>query len=99
MLLTNVDEEDEPDPISFTQMFRFANSTDYILMVVGTICASAMGAALPVFALLWGSMTDSFGDSDKMVASARDVMLKFIYIGIGAIFAGWGMFGCWMIIG
>jgi ATP-binding cassette subfamily B (MDR/TAP) protein 1 len=42
-------------------LFRFANKTDYILMVVGSIAALAMGAALPAFALLWGSMTDSFG--------------------------------------
>lgn len=41
-------------------MFRFATRTDYILMILGTICASAMGAALPSFALLWGNMTNSF---------------------------------------
>jgi ATP-binding cassette subfamily B (MDR/TAP) protein 1 len=52
-------------------MFRFANSFDYVLMAIGTICASAMGAALPAFALLWGSMTDSFGNNDSMVEAAK----------------------------
>jgi ATP-binding cassette subfamily B (MDR/TAP) protein 1 len=80
-------------------MFRFATSYDYILMAVGTVCACAMGTALPAFALLWGSMTNSFGNNDTMVEAAKQVMLQFIYIGLGALVAGWGMFGCWMITG
>jgi len=80
-------------------MFRFANRTDYVLMLVGTICASIVGTAFPIFALLWGEMTNAYGNTDAMVSKAHDVMLKFIYIGIGVIFAGWGMFGCWMITG
>lgn len=68
-------------------------------MAIGTICACAMGTALPSFALLWGNMTNSFGDNDKMVGTSREVMFNFIEIGVGAIFAGWGMFGCWMMTG
>ncbi len=70
-----------------------------ILMTVGTICACAMGAAMPSFALLWGNMTNSFGDSNRMVDASRDVMFNFIQIGAGALVAGWGMFGCWMVTG
>ena len=81
-------------------MFRFANKTDYILMIVGSIAALAMGAALPAFALLWGQMTDSFNKGgDAMVSASRNVMFQFIYIGIGALIAGWLMFACWMITG
>jgi len=58
-----------------------------------------MGTAIPAFALLWGNMTNSFGNSTSMVDAAKEVMLDFIYIGIAAVFAGWGMFGCWMIAG
>jgi ATP-binding cassette subfamily B (MDR/TAP) protein 1 len=45
----------------FTSLFRFATKADVILIVIGTICAIAMGVALPAFAILWGSMTDKFG--------------------------------------
>jgi hypothetical protein len=36
-------------------------------MIVGSIAALAMGTALPAFAYIWGSMTDSFSDKDTMV--------------------------------
>ena len=63
------------------------------------ICACGMGAALPLFTLFCGDLTNSFGDNDKMVESSRKVMLNFIYIGIGALASGWGMFACWIIVG
>jgi len=34
-----------------------------------------------------------------MVEQSKVIMLEFIYIGIGAWVAGWGMFACWMIAG
>jgi hypothetical protein len=59
-----------------------------------------MGAAMPVFALLWGNMTDSFGEGgDAMVNSARNIMFIFFGIGAAAFLAGWLMFACWMITG
>jgi hypothetical protein len=48
-------------------MFRFATSFDYFLMMIGTICACALGASMPAVALLWGSMTDTYGDIDNLV--------------------------------
>lgn len=55
---------------------------------------------MPAFALLWGDMTDAFSQGgDKMVNASLQVMLKFIYIGIGVFVAGWLMFACWMIAG
>lgn len=59
-------------------LFRFATKFDVMLMVVGSICACAMGTALPSFALLWGNMTDSFGDNNKMVETSKGVMFNFI---------------------
>lgn len=36
-------------------------------MIVGSIAAIAMGVAMPAFAYIWGSMTDSFTTIDGMV--------------------------------
>ena len=80
-------------------MFRYATTTDWVLITVGTICALVSGVAMPSFAVLWGNMTDSFDNSDDMVSAAKNVMFQFLYIGAGAFFAGWGMFACWMITG
>ena len=68
-------------------------------MVIGSIGAVAIGAAMPAFAYIWGEMTDSFQDEDEMVPAAKETMFLFIYIGIGAFAAGWIMFACWMIAG
>lgn len=69
-------------------------------MIVGTIAALVMGAAMPVFALLWGDVTDSFLQSGQdMVDAAATVLYQFIGIGVGVFIAGFLMFGCWMISG
>jgi ATP-binding cassette subfamily B (MDR/TAP) protein 1 len=82
------------------QLFRFATKADIILMVLGSIAALAMGASLPAFALLWGSMTDSFAEGgDTMVNKAKDVMFIFFAIAAGVLVAGWVMFAGWMITG
>jgi len=80
-------------------MFRFTTSFDWLLIVVGSICACGMGTALPMFTLFWGDLTNSFGEDSDMVESARQVMFKFIYVGLGALAAGWGMFACWITVG
>ena len=85
--------------MSWFSLFRFATTTDVILIVIGSISAAAMGVALPAFAILWGDMTDSFGDSAQMEEAAKKSMLNFIYIGIGTFVGGWLMFACWMISG
>lgn len=69
-------------------------------MIVGTIAAIIMGAALPVFALLWGNITDSFlATGQDMVDAAATVLYQFLGIGVGVFFAGFLMFACWMIAG
>ena len=85
-------------------MFRFATGFDVFLMIIGSIGACAMGAAFPAFAYIWGDMIDNFEENptdqgEAMVKQTRDTMLIFIYVGIGAFFAGWMMFGGWMITG
>ena len=85
--------------IPFLSLFRFSSKFDYILMFIGSLCACGMGVVMPLFAILWGDITDSYGSQDDKVEKAMLVMLNFIYIGIGAAFTGWGMYACWMISG
>jgi hypothetical protein len=67
-------------------------------MVVGSIAALGMGAAMPSFAYIWGHMTDAFASND-MVNASKTTLLTFLYVGIGTFIAGWLMFACWMITG
>lgn len=79
-------------------MFRFATGLDYFLMILGSLGAIAVGAAMPAFAFIWGKMTDSFGTT-SIVDSSRETMYIFFYLGAGILVAGFLMYGCWMIAG
>jgi hypothetical protein len=39
-------------------------------MIIGTLGAAAIGTAMPSFALLWGNMTNTFGNSDASLVAA-----------------------------
>ena len=65
-------------------------------MVIGTLFALANGGIMPLFALLWGDILNSFNQQD-LVEDAKNTMLKFIYIGLGAFVSGWIMIACWVI--
>ncbi|KAK1172557.1 hypothetical protein AOXY_G5169 [Acipenser oxyrinchus oxyrinchus] len=46
--------------VSPISMFRYADSLDILLMVMGTLMAVAHGAAMPAMVIVFGDMTDSF---------------------------------------
>lgn len=54
--------------MGFFSLFRFAKPVDYAIMAVGTIASIGNGAAMPLFALLWGNMIDSFKSQVDMVS-------------------------------
>ena len=85
--------------MSLKDFFRFAKRKDYILMGVGSFFSLANGATMPLFALLWGGMLQSFSDADSMVEQTKTLMLTFIYIGLGVFASGWIMIACWLITG
>ena len=70
------------------------------MMFIGTIGGLGLGVSTPVFILFWGEFMDIFNEHiDVLVDAARDQLLKFVYIGIGALIAGWAMIACWIITG
>ncbi|KAK6491454.1 ATP-dependent translocase ABCB1-like isoform X1 [Huso huso] len=46
--------------VSPISMFRYADSVDILLMVLGTLMAVAHGGAMPAMVIVFGDMTDSF---------------------------------------
>lgn len=68
-------------------------------MTVGTIASVCNGASMPLFALLWGNMIDSFKSKTEMVNETKNMLLLFVYIGLAVFFTGWVMIACWLITG
>lgn len=88
--------------ISFFKLFRFVEKKDKIYMWIGTLAAMANGAALPIFALVFGGITTEFSegsDSDDFLSTAGRYSIYFLIIGVGSFFLGYISFGCWMITG
>jgi len=46
--------------VSLTQLFRFADAYEYLLLALGVIFAMVAGCSFPWFAFLWGKILDAF---------------------------------------
>lgn len=47
----------------FFKLYRFAQGSDKVLIVIGIITALAAGCGFPFFGYIWGRMTDAYGPS------------------------------------
>ncbi len=56
--------------MGFFGLFRYAEKFDYALMVGGAIAAMLVGAAMPVFALLLGNVTEDFEKGGNAMVEA-----------------------------
>jgi hypothetical protein len=95
--------KEEEYTVPFFKLFSYADSFDHLLMVVGTVGAIANGLAMPLMTIVFGSLTNAFGnnqsDNSVLVHAVSKVALKFVYIGIGAAVASYCEVTCWMITG
>ncbi|KAL0436044.1 UNVERIFIED_CONTAM: ABC transporter B family member 4 [Sesamum radiatum] len=87
--------------VPFHKLFAFADSTDKILMIVGTIGAIGNGLSLPLMTILFGDLIDSFGETQTqhVVSAVSKVALKFVYLAVGCGVAAFLQVACWMITG
>ncbi|VAH62841.1 unnamed protein product [Triticum turgidum subsp. durum] len=71
--------------VSFTGMFRYADRTDQLLMLVGTLAALANGVSQPLMTVIFGDMIDAFGGAtgDNVLHRVNKAVLNFVYLGIG----------------
>ena len=51
--------------VPFFKLFAFADPTDILLMIAGTIGAIANGVSMPLMTILFGDLTDSFGENQN----------------------------------
>ncbi|KAL6339778.1 hypothetical protein AAG906_034864 [Vitis piasezkii] len=91
-------EEGKPSTVPFHKLFSFADSTDMLLMITGTIGAAGNGICMPLMAILFGDLIDSFGQNQNnkdVVDIVSKVSLKFVYLAVGAGIAAF--FHCFLL--
>ena len=59
--------------VPYYKLFSFADSTDYMLMILGTITAIGNGLCIPFTAVVLGELTDSFGQNVNTRHVVHDV--------------------------
>ncbi|KAJ0000403.1 hypothetical protein NQD34_012245 [Periophthalmus magnuspinnatus] len=60
------EKEPKPPMVGPVALFRFANSSDILLILVGTVAAMGSRVLLPLMCVVFGTMTDSFVDYSKV---------------------------------
>ncbi|KAJ0053287.1 hypothetical protein Pint_00768 [Pistacia integerrima] len=95
-------EKEKANKVPFRKLFAFADFTDIMLMSIGSIGAIGNGVCMPIMAILFGDLTDSFGQNQNngnVVDAVSKVSLKFVYLAIGAGIAAFMQVACWMVTG
>jgi len=68
-------------------------------MAICTCCSIAMGAIVPIYSFITGSMIDSFAGATNSSSDALQNFIYFIVLGVVAMVIGATMFAGWMITG
>lgn len=72
-------------------MYRFSSKRDKFYIFLGILGSMIIGAAFPIFSLLWGNMIDSFANKNSIIAETLKVLWNYLEIGAGAFVVGWIM--------
>ncbi|CAK4447983.1 unnamed protein product [Aphanomyces euteiches] len=85
--------------VSFRNLFRYADETDYTLIAIGTVAAIATGIAQPLRILLMGNVVTAFnpvgGSYDSMVDQVAKISINFASFGVGVVLAGFVQVMAW----
>ncbi|MFS8014164.1 putative ABC transporter type 1, transmembrane domain superfamily [Helianthus anomalus] len=89
-------EKESTDTVPFYKLFAFADLTDYILMITGTVSAIGNGICLPLMTILLGDLINSFGHNQN--SNVVDVVSKVrtynIYITCKLIYLDYVVWSC-----
>eukprot|EP00043_Microstomoeca_roanoka_P013304 m.130297 g.130297 ORF g.130297 m.130297 type:complete len:1336 (+) comp15719_c0_seq1:159-4166(+) len=90
--------EEELPPLSYLALYRYATALDWIIVVVGSICALIHGALSPAFVIFFGDVIDSFGTggnktqeeiNQELVDNVAQTSLYILYLACAAAFTSY----------
>lgn len=79
--------------VSYFTLFRYATKTDVAIILLGYLCSIIGGAALPLFTIVFGNLSQEFANfytsptstADDFQDSVNENGLYFFYLGLGII--------------
>jgi hypothetical protein len=74
-------EKKDAGKVSFTGLFRYADSTDVLLMLVGTVAAMANGVSQPLMTVIFGQVINAFGEAtnNNVLSRVNEVGLQMLH--------------------
>ncbi|KAK8985978.1 hypothetical protein V6N11_037697 [Hibiscus sabdariffa] len=88
--------------VPYYKLFSFADSLDYVLMLVGSISAVGNGVCMRAMTIFFGQLIDSIGGSMTIateVHEVTEVSLKFGYLAVASAVATFFQVASWMVTG
>ncbi|KAK7259123.1 hypothetical protein RIF29_24721 [Crotalaria pallida] len=99
----DIKQKEKAETVPYYKLFSFADSTDIVLMIVGSIGAFGNGLGMPIMTLLLGQVINNFGSNQSSNSNVVDdvskICLKYVYLGIGTGVASFLQVACWMATG
>ncbi|OQS02521.1 ATP-binding Cassette (ABC) Superfamily [Thraustotheca clavata] len=101
--LSDIETSKDDKLIPLWKLFQYANTTDKILITLGSILALATGVAQPIQILFFGDILNAFNPTkgletnDEFQSNINKIVLKFVYLGIAVVVAAFGQVACWSI--
>ncbi|CAO2166051.1 unnamed protein product [Urochloa humidicola] len=87
--------------VPFTGLFRYADGTDVLLMLLGTVGALANGVSQPMMTVIFGQVINAFGGAavDDVLSRVNKAVLNFVYLGIATAVVSFLQVSCWTMTG
>ncbi|KAL8150536.1 hypothetical protein V2J09_020344 [Rumex salicifolius] len=97
------DDKKRVNKVSMLKLFGYADSYDWLLMLVGSIGAIVHGASVPVFFIFFGKLINLIGMAYLFPRETSHQVAKysmdFVYLSIAIMFSSWVEVACWMHTG
>ncbi|GBG24499.1 ABC transporter B family member 3 [Hondaea fermentalgiana] len=96
----NENEDDDDDEknygvVSCVKFFRYADSKDYVLILLGLIGGAGLGVAMPLFAIFLGDLFNDFNAAGAdIMAAGRKYLMFFGIVGASSFVAGFLQIAC-----
>ncbi|KAK9165116.1 hypothetical protein Scep_000307 [Stephania cephalantha] len=101
--MEEVGEQSKSRGVGVLGLFAFADETDKVLMIVGSIGSCVHGAALSLFFVIFAKVIHSLGslatDPLAFVHQVSKDAVLLVYLGLGILFSAWIGISCWIQTG
>ncbi|TXG54266.1 hypothetical protein EZV62_019522 [Acer yangbiense] len=106
---SKIEEEEEEGKkqaqrsVPLLKLFKFADTYDCVLMLLGSIGACLHGASVPIFFIYFGKLINIIGLAYLFPKTAAPQVAKysldFVYLSVAILFSSWLEVACWMHTG